>query len=148
MKLKVHLSLVGLNLDEDITGGEDVAGLLLPGTDVASGHGGRESGHGDDGVGREGCRRKRLEGSFEWRGERRWRVRAWERGPTFGGIVSGESCEGGGSSVVEAEQVSRGEGRGEGGGGGGGQGEGEGEEFRLRLREREWEWEWERGAGR
>ena len=55
LELKVHLGLVGLDLDEDITGSEGVTGVLLPCADVAGGHGGGERRHGDDGVGRVGC---------------------------------------------------------------------------------------------
>jgi hypothetical protein len=55
LELEVHLGLVGLDLDEDITGSEGVTGVLLPCADVARGHGGREGGHGDDGVSRVGC---------------------------------------------------------------------------------------------
>lgn len=50
LELKVHLSLVRLDLDQDITRGNGVAGLLLPGANVAGGHGWREGGHLDDGV--------------------------------------------------------------------------------------------------
>ena len=53
LELKVHLRLVGLDLDQDITGGDGVAGLLLPSANVAGRHGGRQGGHLDDGVRRE-----------------------------------------------------------------------------------------------
>lgn len=48
LELKVHLSLVGLNLYQDVTGGDGVAGLLLPGANVASLHGGRQGRHLDN----------------------------------------------------------------------------------------------------
>lgn len=50
LELKVHLGLVGLDLNQHITGGESITGLLLPRANVASGHGGRQGGHLDDGV--------------------------------------------------------------------------------------------------
>jgi len=40
LELKVHLGLVGLDLDEDITRSQSITGLLLPGTNVTGGHGG------------------------------------------------------------------------------------------------------------
>lgn len=40
LELEVHLGLVGLDLDEDITGSQSITGLLLPGTNVTGGHGG------------------------------------------------------------------------------------------------------------
>lgn len=54
LELKVHLGLVGLNLDENLTGADGVAGLLLPGTKVASRHGRGQGGHLDDLVVGEG----------------------------------------------------------------------------------------------
>lgn len=48
LELKVHLGLVGLDLYQDVAGGDGVTGLLLPGSDVAMLHGGRQSGHLDD----------------------------------------------------------------------------------------------------
>jgi len=54
LELEVHLSLVGLDLDQNITGSQSITGLLLPGSNVTSSHGGRQSGHGDDGVRGEG----------------------------------------------------------------------------------------------
>lgn len=50
LELKVHLGLVGLDLDQDITRGDAVTGLLLPRSDISRRHGGRQSGHLDDGV--------------------------------------------------------------------------------------------------
>jgi hypothetical protein len=40
LELKVHLSLVRLDLDQNITRGDGVARLLLPGANVTSLHGG------------------------------------------------------------------------------------------------------------
>ena len=40
LEFEVHLGLVGLDLDEDITGSQSITGLLLPGTNVTGGHGG------------------------------------------------------------------------------------------------------------
>jgi len=48
LELEVHLGLVGLNLDEDVTGGDGITDLLLPGTNVASLHGGGQSRHLDN----------------------------------------------------------------------------------------------------
>lgn len=55
LELEVHLCLIGLNLDQDITGLEAVASLLLPRTNVSRGHCRRKSRHANDGVGRECC---------------------------------------------------------------------------------------------
>jgi hypothetical protein len=40
LELEVHLGLVGLDLDQDITGSQSITGLLLPSTNVSGGHGG------------------------------------------------------------------------------------------------------------
>lgn len=53
LELKVHLGLVGLDLDQDITGRNGVSGLLLPSTNVSRSHGRRQSGHLDNSVRRE-----------------------------------------------------------------------------------------------
>ena len=50
LELKVHLGLVGLDLNEHLAGGDGVAGLLLPGANISRRHGGRQGGHLDDGV--------------------------------------------------------------------------------------------------
>lgn len=55
LELEVHLCLIGLNLDQDITGLEAVTSLLLPRTNVSRGHCRRKSRHANDGVGRECC---------------------------------------------------------------------------------------------
>lgn len=54
LELKVHLGLVRLDLDQDLTRGDGVAGLLLPGSNVAGLHCGRQSRHLDHLVAREG----------------------------------------------------------------------------------------------
>lgn len=54
LELKVHLSFVGLDLDQDITRSQGVTGLLLPRTNVTGLHRRGEGGHADDGVRREG----------------------------------------------------------------------------------------------
>lgn len=54
LELKVHLGLVRLDLDQNITRGDSVAGLLLPGSNVAGLHCGRQSRHLDHLVAREG----------------------------------------------------------------------------------------------
>lgn len=48
LELEIHLGLVGLNLYKNITGGNRVTSLPLPGADIASGHGGRQGRHLDD----------------------------------------------------------------------------------------------------
>ncbi|VUC22396.1 unnamed protein product [Clonostachys rosea] len=48
LELKVHLGLVGLDLNKNITGCDAVTGLLLPGANVASLHSWGEGGHLDD----------------------------------------------------------------------------------------------------
>jgi hypothetical protein len=53
LKLKVHLCLVGLDLDQDLAGRDGVAGLFLPRADISRCHGGRQGGHLDDGVRRK-----------------------------------------------------------------------------------------------
>lgn len=45
LEFKVHLGLVRLELNQNLTGGDGIAGLLLPGTNVASLHCGRQCGH-------------------------------------------------------------------------------------------------------
>ena len=54
MEFEVHLSLVGFNFHQHITGLETVTGLLLPCTNVSRGHGRRQSRHADDSVRGEG----------------------------------------------------------------------------------------------
>jgi hypothetical protein len=54
LELKVHLGLVRLDLDQNLTRGDGVAGLLLPGSNVAGLHCGRQSRHLDHLVAREG----------------------------------------------------------------------------------------------
>lgn len=39
LELEVHLSLVGLDLDQDVAGSNSVTGLLLPSTNVSGRHG-------------------------------------------------------------------------------------------------------------
>lgn len=48
LELKVHLGLVRLDLDQNLTRGDGVADLLLPGADVSGLHGGGQGGHLDD----------------------------------------------------------------------------------------------------
>lgn len=54
LELEVHLGLIGLNLDQDITGLEAVTGLLLPRANISSGHCRGQRRHADNGVRREG----------------------------------------------------------------------------------------------
>lgn len=54
LELKVHLRLIRLDLDQHLAGGDGVAGLLLPGANVASLHCGRQGRHLDHLVAREG----------------------------------------------------------------------------------------------
>jgi hypothetical protein len=60
LELKVHLCLVGLDLDEHVAGRYRVSGLLLPCANVSGGHGRGECGHADDGVRWVGCRQTGL----------------------------------------------------------------------------------------
>jgi hypothetical protein len=53
LELEVHLSLIGLDLNKDITGLESISGLLLPHANVSRGHSRRERRHANDCVGRE-----------------------------------------------------------------------------------------------
>jgi hypothetical protein len=55
LKLKVHLRLVGLDLDQHVSRCYRVADLLLPRADVSRGHGRGQGGHADDGMRGEGC---------------------------------------------------------------------------------------------
>lgn len=48
LALKVHLGLIGLDFDKDITRGDFVTNGLLPGTKVTLGHGGGKGGHVND----------------------------------------------------------------------------------------------------
>lgn len=48
LELEIHLGLVGLDLDENLTGLDRVTGLLLPCANIASRHGGREGRHLDN----------------------------------------------------------------------------------------------------
>jgi hypothetical protein len=50
LELKVHLCLVGLDLDEHVTGSYRVSGLLLPCANVSGGHGWGQRGHADNRV--------------------------------------------------------------------------------------------------
>lgn len=50
LELEVHLGLVRLELDENLTRLNAITDLLLPCADGSSGHGGRQGGHPDDAV--------------------------------------------------------------------------------------------------
>lgn len=50
LELEIHLGLVGLDLNENLTGLDRVTRLLLPCANIARRHGGREGRHLDDGM--------------------------------------------------------------------------------------------------
>jgi hypothetical protein len=50
LELEVHLSLVGLNLDKDITRRQGIARLLLPRANISRGHCRRQGRHPDNGM--------------------------------------------------------------------------------------------------
>ena len=57
LELEVHLRLIRLDLDEDVTRVERIAGILVPRSNTTGGHSRRKRGHKNDGVRREGCSR-------------------------------------------------------------------------------------------
>jgi len=90
LELEVHLGLVGLDLDEDITRGDGVASLLLPSTDVSGLHGWGQSRHLHDLVVGE-----RSVASDDAGGEALTKgiVRRCEGAPPKCGAQHGEGCE-------------------------------------------------------
>lgn len=89
LELEVHLGLIGLNLDENVTRSDGVAGLLLPGTNVASLHGRRQSRHFHDLVIREG---RIVSDDVGGKAGAQGIVRRGEGAPPESGAQHGEGC--------------------------------------------------------
>lgn len=93
LELEVHLGLIGLDLDKDITRGDGIANLLLPGADVAGLHGWGQSRHLHDLViGERGVASDDVGGETLAKGI----VRRGEDAPPESGAQHGEGCVVGG----------------------------------------------------